>query len=192
MRLHKNSKRQGDVPLTISGPPCGGSTTVARLLANRLSRPLIEAGPRYRQEAITRGLPQEETWSIEPNRLKEIDEEMLNSVRINPRVVWEGRLTGWFARWLDNAIRIWCSAPFPVRAARYAAREGVDVDTASQRIQIREASDRDLFARLYGPNCNIEDLRNYDVIVSTEQKSPSAIVQGLLDDLRQVNNNPGP
>ena len=176
--------RFSDVVVTISGPPCGGSSTIARLLAPALCRPLIEAGPKYRAVAKSIGLPQEHTWGLDPTRLKQIDAEMLSEVERNRSVVWEGRLTGWFARDMVRALRIWCSADIDIRTARYAEREKVDSETATHRIAEREERDRELFTRLYGPGCNCEDLALYQLKVSTDIDTPTIVVERILEAVR--------
>jgi cytidylate kinase len=69
----------------------------------------VEAGARYRREAEAKGYGQEETSSIDDERLKEIDGEMWAFVRAREGIVWEGRLSGWFARERELFSRLYGS-----------------------------------------------------------------------------------
>ena len=169
--------------ITMSGLPCSGTTTLARLLSKELNWQIIEAGARYRQEAKTLGQYEENTWLLDANRLRAIDQEMLDYVRTHQRVVWESRLSGWFAQGFPSSIRIWCSAHLEIRAARYAERENMDLSSATKRILEREDGEKHLFAHLYGVSCDFQSTHIYSTSILTDGTTEQTF-QNLLNIIR--------
>ena len=172
--------------ITISGVPGSGKTTVAKLLAARLGLPHVYAGDLYRQEAKRRGLSlekfnelSEQDHSIDRN----LDSQMAERARQGD-VVLEGRLAGYLAA--DNhldALKVWLDASDDVRARRVAQREGADWRTVLEENRVRHGSDAKRYKTIYG--YDLADTGVYDVVLSTDDRSPEALVQELAAAARR-------
>ena len=167
--------------ITISGVPGSGKTTVAKLLAARLGLPHVYAGDLYRQEAKKRGLSLEQF-----NRLAEsdhsIDRQLDAAMAARARqgnVVLEGRLAGYLAAEdrLD-ALKVWLDASDEVRAQRVGQREGRDWRGVLEENRVRHGSDSKRYQVIYG--YDLADTGVYDVVLSTDDRTPEALVEELV------------
>lgn len=172
--------------ITISGVPGSGKTTVAKLLAERLGLPHVYAGDLYRQEAKRRGLSleafnalSERDHSID----RTLDAEMAARARAG-NVVLEGRLAGYLAA--ENgleALKVWLDASDEVRARRVAQREGTDWQAVLAENRSRHGSDSKRYQAIYG--YDLGDTRVYDLVLSTDDRTPDMLVDELVAAARR-------
>ena len=172
--------------ITISGEPGSGKTTVARLLAKRLGVPHVYAGDLFRQEAKRRGLTLEEFNEL-CERDHSIDRALDDAMAARARqsnVVLEGRLAGFLAAQQGlHALKVWLTAGDEVRARRVAEREDGDWREIVRTNQARHRSDARRYQAIYGFDLN--DTSVYDVILSTDDQTPAALVEQLIVKARQ-------
>jgi cytidylate kinase len=172
--------------ITISGVPGSGKTTVAKLLAARLGLPHVYAGDLYRQEAKRRGLTLEE-FNLLCERDHSIDRALDAAMAERARqgnVVLEGRLAGYLAA--ENALdalKVWLDASDEVRAQRVGQREGRDWRAVLDENRLRHGSDAKRYKTIYGYDPG--DTGVYDVVLSTDDRTPEALVATLVDLARQ-------
>jgi CMP/dCMP kinase len=171
--------------ITISGVPGSGKTTVARLLAQRLGLPHVYAGDLYRQEAKRRGLTLEqfnELCERDHSIDRQLDADMAARARAGD-VVLEGRLAGYLAaeNGLD-ALKVWLDASDEVRARRVAEREATDWRTVLEVNRARHGSDSKRYKVIYG--YDLADTGVYDVVLSTDDRTPAALVEELTARVR--------
>ncbi len=172
--------------VTISGAPGSGKTTVARLLAQRLRVPHVYAGDLYRKEAQQRGLSLEEFTKLcerDHSVDRALDAAMASRAR-EGNVVLEGRLAGFLAAedGLD-ALKIWLTASEQVRARRVAQRENGDWRQIERMNRERHGSDAKRYREIYG--FDLTDTSVYDVVLSTDDRTPEALVEQLVAKVRQ-------
>ena len=172
--------------ITISGVPGSGKTTVAKLLADRLGLPHVYAGDLYRQEAKKRGLSLEafnELCEKDHSIDRALDEAMAARARAG-NVVLEGRLAGYLAA--ENhlqALKVWLDASDEVRARRVANREGAEWQAVLEENRTRHGSDAKRYKTIYG--YDLADTAVYDIVLSTDDRTPEALVEQLAAAARQ-------
>ncbi|MGH7789599.1 MAG: (d)CMP kinase [Candidatus Binatia bacterium] len=172
--------------ITISGVPGSGKTTVARLLAQRLGVPHVYAGDLYRQEAKRRGLRLDEFNALceqDHSIDRALDDAMAARARAGD-VVLEGRLAGYLAA--ENqlaALKVWLDASDEVRARRVAEREGAEWQAVLEENRLRHGSDSGRYKVIYG--YDLADTGVYDVVLSTDNRTPEALVEELVARARQ-------
>lgn len=173
--------------ITISGEPGSGKTTVARLLARRLGVPHVYAGDLFRREAKRRGLTLEEFNEL-CERDHSIDRALDDAMAARARqgnVVLEGRLAGFLAA-KDGlrALKVWLTAGDEVRARRVAQREDGDWREIMRVNRARHRSDARRYQAIYG--FDLDDTSVYDVVLSTNDRTPEALVEQLIVKAREA------
>lgn len=175
------------VLITISGEPGSGKTTVGRLLAKRLRLPYVYAGDLYRQEAKSRSLSLGEfnkLCEMDHSIDRALDDKMALRAR-QGNVVLEGRLAGFLAAEASlKAVKAWLTASDEVRARRVAEREDGDWHRILLANQERHASDAKRYKEIYG--YDLADTRVYDIVLSTDHETPTALVECLIERAQAV------
>ncbi len=172
--------------VTISGVPGSGKTTVARLLARRLELPHIYAGDLYRAEAKRRAMTLEE-FNRESERDHSIDRKLDDEMAAHARrgnCILEGRLAGYLAA-ADgvDAFKVWLTASDEVRARRVAQRENGDWRRVEEENRARHESDARRYREIYG--FNLADTEVYDLVLSSDDRTPEQIVEELVAHVRR-------
>ena len=172
--------------ITISGEPGSGKTTVGRLLAKQLGLEHVYAGDLYRREAERRGMTlqqfielSERDHSID----RALDAAMTERARLGNAVL-EGRLAGFISAQEGlNALRVWLTASEEVRAQRVGEREGGDSQALLATNRARHSSDARRYREIYG--FDLDDKTIYDVVLSTDQRTPQALADELAECARR-------
>ncbi len=167
--------------ITISGPPGSGTTTVARLLAERLGFKLISAGEIFRKLAAERGMTLEEFSKYaesNPDIDFYIDRLQKDMAEREDNVVVEGRLSGWMVK---NAFKVWIYASPEVRYRRIAQREGKDLARVKNETKRREELEKRRYKKFY--SIDIDDISIYHLAINSEHFKPEEIVEIILKAL---------
>lgn len=178
--------------ITIGGLPGTGTTTIAKMIAEKYNLRHVCAGFIFREMAKEMGMDLQE-FSKYAEQHKEIDEEIdRRQVEIAKQgnVVLEGRLAAWML--LKNGIKpdltIWFKAPLEVRAERISKRENIDKDVALKKMIEREASEKKRYKEIY--NIDLDDLSIYDLVIDTSKWDVEGvfnIVSSAIDNLKNKN-----
>jgi len=171
--------------ITVSGPPGSGTTTISKLLSEKLKLPHIYAGEIFRKEAEKRGMSLSD-FSRYCEKHPEIDKELDNyqvEILRKGNVILEGRLSGWLAH-LNNisAFKILLKADRETRLDRIIKREGGDREKRRKEMVEREKSEAKRYKEYYG--IDIDDESIYDLVIDTSDKSPDEIVNIILSSLK--------
>ncbi len=167
--------------ITISGPPGSGTTTVAKLLAERLGFKLISAGELFRRLAAERGMTLEEfSRYAESNPdidfyIDKLQREMANR---EDDVVVEGRLSGWMVK---DAFKVWIYASPEVRYRRIAKREGKDLSRVKNETKRREELEKRRYKKFY--SIDLDDISVYHLAINSDHFRPEEIVEIILKAL---------
>jgi cytidylate kinase len=167
--------------ITISGLPGSGTTTVAKLLAERLGYKLISAGDVFRRLAIERGMTLEEFSQYAENNPDidlYIDKMQKSLAEKEEDVVVEGRLSGWMVK---EAFKVWIYADPEIRYKRIAERDGVELSRARVETKRREELEKRRYKKFY--SIDLEDIGIYHLAINSGRFKPEEIVEIILKGL---------
>jgi cytidylate kinase len=171
--------------IAISGSPGTGTTTLAKLISQKLGWPHIYAGQIFRDMALARNLSLQafsEYAEQHPEIDRELDKRMIETARFTRDAILEGRLSAWQVRQAGvPAIRVHLRAPEEVRAARVADREKKTVEQAMKENREREASEAKRYIAYYG--VNPDDNTLYDLVLDSSKMKPDELADVVLKAL---------
>ncbi len=168
--------------ITISGPPGSGTTTVAKLLAERLGFKLISAGEIFRRIAVEKGMSLEELSRYaesNPDIDFYIDRLQKEMAEKEDDVVVEGRLSGWMVK---DAFKVWIYASPEVRYRRIAEREGKDIARVKNETKRREELEKKRYKKFY--SIDLDDISVYHIAINSDHFKPEEIVEIILEGLK--------
>ena len=176
--------------ITIGGLPGTGTTTIAKMIAEKYSLKHVCAGFIFREMAKEMGMDLQEFSKYAETHEeidKEVDRRQVELAR-QGNIILEGRLAAWML--LRNGIKpdltIWFKAPLEVRAERISKREDMDKDIALKKMIDREKSEKKRYKEIY--NIDLDDLSVYDLIIDTSKwdvEGVFGIVSSAIDNLKR-------
>ncbi len=177
--------RKRHMIITVSGPHGTGKSTYAIRLAQALHLRHVSAGVLFRRIAREKNLSLEDLGSraLENSSIdKTVDERTVKEAEEGDVVV-DGQLAGWVLK--DKAdLRIYLTAPEPIRLERIARRDKIDIQHAQVQTEQRESVQRERYFRHYG--FRVEDRSIYHLILDTSLGSIEDTARVLIDAARMV------
>ena len=174
--------------ITISGLPGSGTTTVAKMLAERLNLNYVNVGMIFREMAEKNKMSLEffEKYCEEhPEIDVELDKKQEEMMR-KGNIIMEGRLSGWIAHLKKiPAFKVWLDCNEKERIRRIMEREGGDFFEKREEVKEREESERRRYMKFYGIDLN--DTSIYDVVIDTTNITPEKVVEKILEAMREKN-----
>lgn len=164
--------------ITVSGPAGSGKTTYAKDLAQHFGLQYLSAGAMFRQVAKEKGVTLSaltDLSEIDATIDQKIDGYIKEQAK-QGNIVADGRLTGFMLRELAD-LKIYVTAPLPVRIIRVMQRDEVLETEARKETLHRDESEKKRYLEIY--QINITDLAIYDLVVNTEKWSKEAVIQLL-------------
>lgn len=167
--------------VAIAGAPGTGTTTLSKLLAERLKMPHVYAGALFRQMASEHGMTlarfgeyAEEHAEIDT----QLDRRMIDVARKGDCIL-EGRMVAWQVQQAGvPALKVLLEAPEDIRARRVAQRERRDDwEQVLKENRHREASEAKRYREIYGLDPN--DPRLYDLVLPTEARLPDELADAV-------------
>ena len=152
--------------ITVSGLHGTGKSTYAARIARTLRLRHVSAGVLFRRVAKEKHLTLEELGKIalhDPSIDKLVDEKTIAEAG-KGNVVIDGQLTGWMLKDKSD-LRIYLTAPEPVRLERIARRDTVNLKDAETQTRQRESIQRERYLKHYG--FNVRDLSIYHLVLDT-------------------------
>jgi CMP/dCMP kinase len=170
--------------ICISGDAACGKTTAARLLLERLPGwRVVSSGAVFRDYCARHGYDPQEISSLGDDLHRQVDAEMRRTLVGGQNVIAEARLVGYLSRDLDDALRVFCDCPLPIRAERYRLREPqFSQEEAIQRVAERDAADTANLRHLYG--IDYHDRAYYHLVLDTSILSPDEVAERILSAAR--------
>ncbi len=156
-----------------------GSSTLAKLLVEKLGWRFSSAGDLMRQHCQEIGWPIERYHEIPDEMDREIDRKAREMLEKGEHLVHEGWLAGWLAKDLPHVFRVLCVAPLAIRIKRFAQREGDSLAEARKKVVFRDKTTVEKHQRLYQVK-NQFDPHYFDLIIKTDQMTPEEEVKLVL------------
>jgi predicted cytidylate kinase len=162
--------------VTVGGLPGTGTSTLCRLLKERLGLPYTYAGHIFREEAGRRGLSLAEFGALcqkDPSIDAALDDRQIYLLR-KGGLILEGRLSGWLAqRHRLPALKVWVRCDEAERIRRIVDRDGGTLEAQADATWAREQSEQDRYRRYYG--VDLADLSFYDLVLDSTHMLPEAL-----------------
>ncbi|HEC88575.1 MAG TPA: cytidylate kinase [Thermoplasmata archaeon] len=172
--------------ITISGLPGSGTTTVAKLLAEKTKMKYINVGELFRELADKNKMSLEmfeEYCEEHPEIDREIDRKQEELLR-KGNIILEGRLSGWIAHLKKiNAFKIWFDCERGERIRRIEEREGGEIFDKKRETKKRIESEKRRYKKFYG--IDLEDKSIYDLIIDTTNITPEEIVEKIIEKIKK-------
>lgn len=172
--------------ITITGKPCSGKSTIAKILVEKYGFKRIGVGDIFKEEAKKRGMNAEEFNAFcmnDPSYDFFIDkktEELGKSLK-GQKVIFDSRLAWHF---VPESFKVYVDLDEEEMAKRLANsdREGKEkfdnIESAKKSLKSRRQLEIDRYKKLY--NVDIEDLSNFDYILDSSSKTPEQLATELL------------
>jgi len=173
--------------VTVGGLPGTGTTTLSRVLAERLGIPHHYAGALFREEAKRRGLtlPEFGTLSQRDSSIDAALDDRQIFLLKRGNLVLEGRLSGWLAqRHRIPALKVWTTCDEAVRLRRIVDRDGGTLEEQADLTWEREQSEADRYRRYYG--VDLKDHSFYDLVLDSTHTLPDPLADQVLERLREL------
>ena len=176
--------------ITVSGPPGSGTSTLCRLLQEKLGHPYVYAGQIFRDQAAERGMSLKEFGRLceqDDQVDRGLDDEQVRllqeAVDHDRSLILEGRLSGWLAhRNQIPALKVFVGCEEVERVRRIVERDGGDDSEQAEATRIREESEATRYNHYYG--IDVDDMEPYDLVLDSTNKSPDQLLGDVLAALR--------
>lgn len=173
--------------ITVGGLPGTGTSTLCKLLSERVAMPYFYAGAIFREEARRRGLSLADFGALcqkDPSIDEALDDRQLFLLK-KGNLIMEGRLSGWLAqRHKVPSLRVWVNCDEKERMRRLVQRDGGDLESQRELTWAREQSEADRYRRYYG--VDLKDMGYYDLVLDSTGLGPEQLVARVEEALAQV------
>jgi len=167
--------------VTVGGLPGTGTSTLCRLLQDKLGLPYTYAGHLFREEATRRGMTLAEFGALSQRDQAidaALDDRQIFLLR-RGGLILEGRLSGWLAqRHRVPAVKVWVVCDEAERIRRIVDRDGGTVAQQADATWEREQSEADRYRRYYG--VDLGDTSFYDLVLDSTHTLPETLAGQVL------------
>ncbi|MCD6236954.1 MAG: AAA family ATPase [Thermoplasmata archaeon] len=174
------------VTITISGAPGSGTTTVAKILRNKLKINYVYAGEIFRKEAEKYGMSLQDFGKYceeHPEIDKKLD-DLQKKILKKGNVILEGRIAGWIAHRNNiSALKVLIEADERTRVERIIKREGGDFEEKRREMLEREKSEAKRYKNYYG--IDVGDKSIYDLVIDSTNKTPEEVASIIISNVRK-------
>ncbi len=172
-----------------------GKTTVAKIIAARLSLNLVGGGDILKEIAVEEGYNAvgDDWWDTKegmkfmkeragsPEFDKEVDRRLIERARRGDVVI-----TSYTIPWLaKDGVKVWLSATKRSRAERMAKRDASSPEDCAKIVAERDRKNYALYKRLYGIEFG-KDLSPFTMIVGTDDVPAEKVANIILENLEEL------
>lgn len=180
--IYHNLKGE-DMIITLTGKPCSGKGTLARVLKDKYNFRVYSVGEIFKEEAKKRGLSSEEFNKLllsDPKYDNLLDKRTveLGKKWKNENVVFDSRLAWHF---IPHSFKVFLDLDEDEMAKRLvnSDREGkekcTDIEEAKRTVIERFNAENVRYQKFYGID-NL-DMSNYDLVLSSKNKTPEELAE---------------
>lgn len=164
--------------VTIFGLAGTGTSTVGKMLAEKLQYKFISSGDIFRKKAKDSGitLPElHERIKNDPEFDKRVDEEIKKFGKENNNFVVESRLAWYF---IPDSVKVKLDCGFEVRTKRLAERDNLSYEAAKEHIETREKRDAARYKNFYDIG-DIGSDEHFDLVIDATKIPPEKVVEQI-------------
>ncbi|MEM0075411.1 MAG: cytidylate kinase family protein [Conexivisphaerales archaeon] len=164
--------------IILSGPPAVGKTSVARIIAEKLSMKYLSGGDMLKELAKEKGyhVGGEEWWDTNEGQafLRQRANDYTYDIEVDKRLAnlasYGGYvITSYALPWLGSkGIKVWLKASQHTRAQRMSKRDKISIDKAMEIVRLRDSENTQLYKKMYGYDFE-RDLTVFDLVIDTER-----------------------
>ena len=176
--------------ISISGRPCSGKSTIAKLIEQKHGFKRIGVGDLFKEEAKRRGLSAEEFNALcmtDPSYDYYIDKqsEILGKQYEGQKYIFDSRLAWHF---VPKSFKVFVTLDDDTMADRLinSDREGKEKYTskasAKKSLKNRQALEQERYKKIY--DIDLYDMGNYDLIVDSSNKTPEELVELIMKEYK--------
>ncbi len=167
--------------ICISGLSGCGKNTVGEIVARKLG--LLEVKISFKEEAKRRKM-----GLMDFQKLATQDEKF--DIALDKRIAAEASkgncvVMTWLGPWVvkNCDFRVWLEVGEEERARRVAKRDGMMYAEALAHVRARDDNNRERYTKYY--DINIDDHRNFDMIINGEGKTPDEIADEIITGVKK-------
>ncbi len=162
------------INIIVCGDIGTGTTTLSKGLAEKLDWKHLSAGNFFREYAKKHNIPLWDKSRVPDDVDKKVDNEFLDKMKNEKKLVFDSHYGGWFAKDLNDVLRILLVCDKEVAEQRIISRESDHKETAAD-IEKRRQGLRTKFKKLYS-DADYEDPKYFHLIINTTKTDiPSAL-----------------
>jgi len=174
------------VVIAISGKPGSGTSTIAKMVSERLEIDYFSPGQKFFKSSKEKDDTTEalEFWKTEEGKNKWLHEKIDHYQRELAKkgnVVICGKLSIWVLKDLAN-LKVWLECEFDERVRRTSMRDKISLEEAREKIEDREEIEEKEWKKMYGFDRNTQK-EMADLLIDVSKKEPDEIVEGILEKL---------
>lgn len=182
--------------ISITGRLGSGKSTICNIMKEQHGYEIFSTGAIQREYARHMGISTLELnlrMKENPQLDKEIDDTVtkISIERSNENLIFDSRMAWHFAK---DTFKIFLTIS-PEEAARRVMKNQrgeeekyTDEQDACQKLVERSRVERERFIEIYG--VDYYDFNNYNIVIDTTSKTPEAVVEAILENIKLYTDNP--
>ncbi len=171
--------------IVVSGQPGAGSSTIGRMLAEKLSLRFFSPGDFFKSHSMADNETDRmlDFWSKEGNKAgfhRKLD-KLQRSLAAKGNIVMIGKLS---IRMISGAdFTVWLKAPLKIRAKRVAKRDSMPVQETQIKMAQREKTEREKWKEIYGFDY-FEQEKEANLVIDVSGKTPEQILKVIMHEIK--------
>lgn len=163
--------------ITVSGPIASGTSTTAKMLAEKLNLEYHSAGDFFRKYMAEHNIPLPNKEEVPDDIERKVDQELTNLMASQKPVVIDGLYASYFAREMPHVLRVLLTAAENVRIVRAVTRQHTHEETDDD-VRKRDKAHDLKFRKLYADE-NFLDPKFFNIVIDTTNTNPEEVVDQI-------------